>query len=204
MASPELFWCQPDELEVRVQLFAIMLGDQLLASASARSKSKRHGRHGAAKKSQVAPSRPESPSCFSSAHQDPMLSLCLSPAILNAHGAEYMKEIYDFAMAKSPKMENYMKATYETLLNTADHVNMMAAVFFYVSWHLECSEETGEINMTTTNVTERSLLKTLKFDIDSLTEIYDATLAFERGRNEMTTMKSFVHSLVTAHYKRVA
>lgn len=115
-----------------------------------------------------------------------------------------MKEIHDFAMARSPKMERYMKATYTALLNTTDHVNMMAAIFFYVSWHLECSEETGEIHMNAKNATQNSILNTFKFDKETLNEIYDATYAFERGRNEMTTMKSFVHSLVTAHYKRVA
>ena len=204
MSSPELFWRQPDPLEVRVQLFAIMLGDQRLASAAAQSKSSRHGRRGSAKKVQVTPSRPESPSCFWNADQDPILSLCLSPSTLSARGGAYMKEIHDFAMARSPKMERYMKATYTALLNTTDHVNMMAAIFFYVSWHLECSEETGEIHMNAKNATQNSILNTFKFDKETLNEIYDATYAFERGRNEMTTMKSFVHSLVTAHYKRVA
>lgn len=204
MSSPELFWRQPDDLEVRVQLFAIMLGDQFLASAAAQSKSSRQGRRGSAKKTQTAP-RPESPSCFNNIHHDPMLSLCLSPLRLNAHGTEYMREIYTFALACSPKMERYMKTTYETLLSTTDQAIMMAAIFFYVSWHFEYNEETGEIssNKKIKNLPRGSLVETLNFDMDTLNEIYDAAYAFERGRNEMTTMKSFVHSLVTNHYKRV-
>lgn len=204
MSSPELFWRQPDPLEVRVQLFAIMLGDQLLASAAAQSKSSRHGRRASAKKTQTTP-RPESPSCFTNIDHDPMLSLCLSPSQLNAHGTEYMKEIHAFVLACSPKMERYMKTTYEALLSTTDHAIMMAAIFFYVSWHFEYNEETGEIfkNEKVMNLPHGNLLETLNFDIDTLNEIYDAAYAFERGRNEMTTMKSFVHSLVTNHYKRV-
>lgn len=205
MSSPELFWRQPDPLEVRVQLFAIMLGDQLLASASAQSKSSRHTRRGSAKKISSTPPRPESPSCFHSIDHDSMLSLCLSPSQLNAHGVEYMKEIHTFVSACSPKMERYMKTTYESLLSTTDHAIMMAAIFFYVSWHFEYNEETGGIsnNEKVKNLPHGSLLETLNFDMDTLNEIYDAAYAFERGRNEMTTMKSFVHSLVTNHYKRV-
>jgi hypothetical protein len=203
MSSPELFWCEPDPLEVRVQLLAIMLGDQLIASASVHSKSNRHGRSTSAKKATTPKRRPPSPSCFS-ADQDTMLSLCLSPTILNERGTKYMKEIYDFALARSPNMESYMKTSYGALLTTEDHVIMMAAIFVYVCWHLECNEETGVIQMNAKNATQDSLLKTLTFDTETLNEIYDATFAFERGRNEMTTMKSFVHSLVTAHYKRVA
>lgn len=205
MSSPELFWRQPDALEVRVQLFAIMLGDQLLASASAQSKSSHHGRRGSANKTKTTPPRPESPSCFNNINHDQMLLLCLSPLQLNAHGTEYMREIHTFAMACSPKMERYMKTSYEALLSTADHAIMMAAIFFYVSWHFEYNEETRGItnNKKVKNLPRGSLVETLNFDSDTLNEIYDAAFAFERGRNEMTTMKSFVHSLVTNHYKRV-
>lgn len=202
MSEPELSWQKPDQLEIDIQLFAIMLQDQLLCTRAASTKASRIPRKQATKQADTLAPRPKSPSCFERITSDVMLELCIFENHLKQKGREYMQEIYDFALTRSPKMEKHMQNTYASLLTTSDHVLMMAAIFFYIKWHLLCDTDTGTVQMKDT-LAPNSFLRQLHFDVQTLGEIYEAAYAFERGRNEMTTMKSFVHTLVINHFKRV-
>ena len=200
MQAPTLFFEEPDADEVRVQLFAIMLGDQILCSTAAQKGSKPRKK---TTETGTTQRRPESPSCMDRAKRDTMLRFALWPDWLQQNGAECMKEIVDYAMKTSPKMEEYMKDSYKVLLETDDHLLMMAAIFFYIYWLCDYDSQTRQV-LSRKQPPQNSFLHS-KFVLDPKTvaNLCDACYAFERGRDQMTSFPSFVHTFVTNHFKRV-
>ena len=199
---PSLYFEEPSLDEVRVQWFAIMLGDQILCSHAAAMKFS-HGKKRAKQKQTSQDCRPISTSCLDSVVSDPLLHFTLWPDWLDANGARCMKEVVAYAMRTSPKMEQYMKDAYDTLLQTEDHLYMMAAIFFYISWLCSYDAQTKTVTARRDPPPNSFLQTYLKLDNTTLAEICSACYAFERGRDQMTSFPSFVHTLVTNHFKRV-
>lgn len=195
-----LYFEEPSADEVRVQWFAIMLGDQILCSAAAAQK---FAKRRAAKKEEGASSTSSSVSCLSKVTADPMLEFTLWPGWLDANGGACMREIVDYAKKTSPKMEQYMLDAYATLLQTEDHLYMMAAIFYYVSWMCTYDPQTSTITARKAPPPHSFLRTYLILDATTTKEVCAACYDFERGRNQMTSFPSFVHTLVTNHYKRV-
>ena len=199
--QPELSWQTIDETETDIKLFALMLGNLIGCMKAAKEKASRNARGRSSRKAVELPPRPESPSTFSTISEDVMLRLALFPEHLERNGGVFMQEIYTYAMANTKKMESYMADAYDYLLKTKDHAIMLAAICFYVKWHCEYDPDTN-VAILKDNISEQSLIKKLNFDKETVNEICEAAYDFERGRNEITTMRSFLHTLVINHFKR--
>ena len=204
MDPPSLYFEEPSVDEVRVQWFAIMLGDQILCSNAALQKFPIGKTRGPKAKESSKETRSASPSCLTDiGKKDPMLEFTLSPEWLDANGKACVREIVNYAKTTSPKMEQYMLDAYNTLLQTEDHLCMMAAIFFYASWLCTFDPQTSTITGCKAPPPDSFLSTYLVLDHDTKEEICSACYAFERGRNQMTSFPSFVHTLVTNHFKRV-
>lgn len=203
MEPPTLYFEEPNVDEVRVQWFAIMLGDQILCSNAAAQKFAPGKKRTPKAKEEGGGVRCASPSCLTDISKDSMLEFTLSPEWLNANGEACMKEIVDYAKKTSPKMEQYMLDAYNTLLETKDHLYMMAAIFFYASWMCTYDSQTSTITAYKSPPPRSFLTTYLVMDDATKEEVCSACYAFERGRNQMTSFPSFVHTLVTNHFKRV-
>lgn len=213
MDPSTLYFEEPSPDEVRVQLFAIMLGDQILCTTAAQKgwKEKKKGHkpsQGSGSSTQAAPPATQkilelAPSIMDKAKTDSLLSFALWPDWLNENGRAAMKEIVEYALETSPKMEKYMKDAYATLLQTNDHLFMMAAIFMYASWLCEYDAQTKCV-VSHRKLKENSFLATkLLLDKDTITRLCGACYAFERGMDHMTAFSSFVAKFVTDHFKRV-
>lgn len=198
-----LYFEKPSDNEVRVQWFAIMLGDQILCSSAAAQKFPAPKKRAVKVKEPRAQQRSESPSCLTNIGKIPMLEFTLSPEWLNKNGRACMEEIVDYAKKTSPKMEEYMIDAYNTLLKTDDHLYMMAAMFFYASWLCTYDPQTATVTDSQSPPPNSFLSTYLVLDDITKVEICSACYAFERGRNQMTSFSSFVHTLVTNYFKRV-
>ena len=130
--APALYFPDPDEMVVRVQLFGIMLCDQLEASSSAsRSKESRKRRRARV---------PDEAQCFHSPEtkRDPLLRLALyGDDATDRRIMRCAKEVSAYARRQSPDMPAYMRDAYAELTTTEDHVLQLAALYFFVSWHVE-------------------------------------------------------------------
>ena len=201
-ASPALYFPEPDEMVVRVQLFGIMLCDQLEASSSAgkaRGSRKR-------KRARV----PDEAQCFQSptARQDPILRVALyADEETDKNIVRCAKEVCAFANRISPDMPSYMRDAYAELLTTEDHVLQLASIYFFVSWHVDCDPDTLECTPVQARDPESArVLSELAFHANpgSLSELHRACLNFERGVGEASTMMSFVHALVCNRWQSTA
>ncbi|MBM93569.1 MAG: hypothetical protein CMF51_02310 [Legionellales bacterium] len=209
-SSSMLYFEEPSPDEVRVQLFAIMLGDQILCTTAAQKGWKAKKK---AQKTQSGCGMPTSkakgeyseltPSVMERAKEDPLLRFALWPDWLNEHGTAAMREIVEYAFETSPKMEKYMKDAYNTLLQTKDHLFMMAAIFMYASWLCDFDAQTNCV-VSHKTLKENSFLATkLLLDKQTITQLCGACYAFERGMDHMTAFSSFVAKFITNHFKRV-
>lgn len=198
-----LYFEEPSDNEVRVQWFAIMLGDQILCSSAAARKFPLPKKRASKTKESGKQQRSESPSCLTNISRDPLLEFTLSPEWLDKNGRACMEEIVNYAKNASLKMEKYMVDAYNTLLKTEDHLYMMAAMFFYASWLCTFDPQTGTITQCIPAPPNSFLSTYLVLDETTKVEICSACYAFERGQNQMTSFSSFVHTLVTNHFKRV-
>lgn len=195
-----LYFEEPSADDVRVQWFAIMLGDQILCSAAAAQK---FAKKRTPKTGEGATPKSSSVSCLSEIKADPLLEFTLWPDWLNANGKAFMVEIVNYAKKTSPKMEQYMLDAYNTLLQTEDHLYMMAAIFYYVSWMFTYDPQTFTITARNAPPPDSFLRTYLTLDAATTKEVCAACYDFERGRNQMISFPSFVHTLVTNHFKRV-
>lgn len=210
MDTSTLYFEEPSPQEVRVQLFAIMLGDQILCTTAAqkgwkeKKKSQKQSQGVGLQTSNATQVISElTPSIMGHAKADPLLSFALWPDWLNENGAAAMREIVDYAMQTSPKMEKYMKDAYTTLLQTKDHLFMMAAIFMYASWLCEYDAQTKCVVSHQTLKPDSFLATKLLLDEQTITHLCGACYAFERGMDHMTAFSSFVAKFVTNHFKRV-
>ena len=210
MESSTLYFEEPSADEVRVQLFAIMLGDQILCTSAAqkgwkaKKKAVKPHQNSSVQSSSVIPTNTDlTPSIMERASGDALLRFALWPQWLNEHGRDAMQEIVSYAFKTSPKMEKYMKVAYNTLLQTDDHLFMMAAIFMYASWMCEYDTQTKCI-VSQKPLEKNSFLATkLVLDSQTMTHLCGACYAFERGKDHMTAFSSFVAIFVTNHFKRV-
>ena len=123
-SSPALYFPDPDEMVVRVQLFGIMLCDQLEASASA-GKAKDSRKR---KRARV----PDEAQCFQSsvARQDPILRLALyADEQTDQNIVRYAKEVCAYALRISPDMPAYMRDAYAELLTGGSRA-ALASIYF--------------------------------------------------------------------------
>ena len=202
-SAPQLYFPDPDEMVVRVELFGIMLCDQLEASASVGVRAKDSRKR---KRAKVPPEA----QCFHSkvASEDPILRLALyADSETDSKIVRYAKEVCAFAHRQSPDMPPYQRDAYDELLTTNDHILQLAAVYFFVSWHVDCDPDTNECTLVRSeDGAAARLLDELGFDgnMKAMYDVHNACSHFERGTGEASTMMSFVHTLVCNRWKEVA
>lgn len=195
---------EPSAEEVRVQLYAIMLGEQLLCCSAAKKKVKRQKKQ--TKPQAGVDERPPSPSCMDLCEGQPMLEWTLRQfqEWVRRDGKRSVGEIVSYAVSVSPKMEKYMHEAYNSLLQTRERNHLMASIFFYMSWFFYYDDKIHEITPLRP-IPKESFLHEKFFNFDQATqlEICAACFAFERGRHSMTSFSSFVHTVVINHWMRV-
>lgn len=201
--GPKLFFEQPDAGQVRVQLFGIMLGNQILRNRAAAQKGGAKTKRKAPDGMEGQPPRQKSDSIMNKAKEDTLLRFALWPEWLNKNGKSSIREIVDFAMQTSPKMESFMIEAYNHLLETDDHLCMMAAIFFYIYWWCDFDHQTESLLSRKPSPPDSFLSTTLVLDEETVRNMCSACYAFERGQRKMTSFPSFVHTFVTMHFKRV-
>lgn len=201
-SAPELTFAPPDELEVRKQLFGIMLGDQLEATNSvARSKDSRKRKRDAV---------PQNSLCFQgeAVLADPILRLALySDPKTDADIARLSVCICDYVRRTSTSTPSYVRDAYAALAKTEDHILQLASIFFFVYWHIQCNADTGVCSLAPSeDAAARRMLRELGYadNQDAMLCLHTACSRFEKGVGDATTMMSFVHTMVCNRWKRIA
>lgn len=203
-SSSALSFAHPDPLEVRKQLFGIMLCDQLEASNSVSVKTVESRKR---KRDHVPPS---AAACFQGpiVAADPVLRLALF------HDAKAQKTLTDGARAvvayvqqTSPNMPIYIRDAYTALQHTKDHILQLASLYFFVYWHVHHDPLQHRFTLVPPKDDGAArLLCSLGFDNnqDAMANVHEACTGFERGRGDVSTMMSFVHTLVCTRWKKIA
>lgn len=201
-AAPVLSFASPDEIDVRKQLFGIMLGDQLEATNSvARSKESRK------RKRDVVP---ESALCFQGkvVASDPVLRLALySDAKTDADIVRLSVSVCDFVRRTSVDIPLYMRDAYAALAKTEDHILQLASIYFFVYWHIVCDPDTDLCTLVSSDDAKaQEMLRELNYanNQSAMLCVYNACSNFEHGVGSATTMMSFVHTMVCDRWKRLA
>lgn len=201
--APALSFDSPDDIEVHKQLFGIMLGDQLSASNSvARTKESRK------RKRDTVPS---SAACFQgdAVRNDPVLRLALySDAKTDADIVRLSTGVCDFVRRTSGNIPSYMRDAYAALAKTVeDHILQLAAIYFFVYWHIDCNPDTDLCTLVRSDDAKaRDMLCELNYENNqsAMLCVHRACSNFEHGVGDATTMMSFVHTMVCNRWKRIA
>ena len=203
-SSSALSFAQPDPLEVRKRLFGIMLGDQLEASNSVpittgESRKRKRDRVPAA-----------AAACFQgpTVAADPVLRLALfHDAKAQAKLADGSRAVVAYVQRTSPDIPVYVRDAYTALQHTDDHILQLASLYFFVYWHVHYDPLEHQFTLTPPKDPEGArLLQSLGFDAnqDAMASVHAACSGFERGRGDVSTMMSFVHTLVCMRWKKLA
>lgn len=200
--SKTLWFPEPRVADVRVQLFGIMLGEQLNAISCALHKHKKTRRDKANSVPYSPPDYKEI-SCFDPdlLRSDPILKIALLHKEFENPTA-YAEAVYDYAKKTSTKMPMYMHKAYTEFTKSSEIVLHLAGVYFYVSWHTEFCNDTGEISLRKMpDIFERIGFSN---NMDALRDVHDLVEKYEKGKNNMTSMIDFVNKLVNFRWKKIA
>ena len=202
-AASSLTFASPDDMDVRQQLFGILLCDQLEAANSVpRTKDSRKR-----KTSQVpaAAARCFQEGCVA---KDPLLRLALfSDKETDARIVRHSHAVCAFVRRVNPALPAYIRDAYTALADTTDHLLQLASVFFFVYWFTDCDEDSQVCTLRVpADPQARALLKALNFRAHpgALSRVHAACRDYEYGKTGMHTMLSFVHSMVGNHWKAMA
>ena len=197
-----LWFPEPCVDDVRVQLFGIMLGEQLNAMSHAMRKHKKSHREKASAVAYVPPDYQET-SCFDVhlLRRDPILKLALLHEDFDDPSA-FAREVYEYAKRTSDKMPMYMHKAYEEFTKSSEIVLHLAGVYFFVSWHTDFHGDTGEIYLRQMP----DIFEHIGFreNTDALQDVHFLVEKFEKGKMNMTSMIDFVNKLVNNRWKKVA
>lgn len=202
-SAPVLSFAPPEEIEVRKQLFGTMLCDQLEATNSvARTKESRK------RKIARVPDYASQWCQGSNIKKDPLLRLALfSDADTDKEISQSCKIICDYVRRTSSNMPSYMRDAYAALAKTEDHILQIAAIYFFVYWHIDYDYDTDICTLKRSDdVKARQLLRQLGFKNhqSAMLCLHRACTNFEHGKDEVSTMMSFVHTLVCTRWKKIA
>lgn len=201
-ATKALWFPEPCVEDVRVQLFGIMLDEQLKAITHALQKHKKTHREKSTAVAYVPPDYQET-SCFDVhlLRNDPILKLALVHEEYRDL-SPFAKEVYEYAKRTSDKMPMYMHRAYEKFTETSEFVLHLAGVYFFVSWHTDFHSDTGEIFLKQMpDMFERIGFRE---NTDALQDVHFLVEKFEKGKMNMTSMIDFVNKLVNNRWKKVA
>lgn len=202
-SAPVLSFAPPEEIEVRKQLFGTMLCDQLEATNSvARTKESRKRK--IARVPDYASQWCQGPNI----KKDPLLRLALfSDADTDKEISQSCKIICDYVRRTSSDMPSYMRDAYAALAKTEDHILQIAAIYFFVYWHVDYDYDTDICTLKKSDDAKaRQLLRQLGFknNQSAMLCLHRACTNFEHGRDDVSTMMSFVHTLVCRRWKKIA
>ena len=86
--------------------------------------------------------------------------------------------------------------------NSSEIVLHLAGVYFFVSWHTDFCDDTGEISLREMpDMFERIGFRE---DMDALNDVHFLVKKYEKGKMNMTSMIDFVNKLVNNRWKKVA
>ena len=202
MSSSSLSFAPPDDMEVRWQLFGILLCDQFEAANSVpRTKDSR--------KRKVAEVPEPAARCFQEGvSEDPVLRLALfSDPKTDADIIRHSNAVCDYVLRTSPKLPAYIRDAYTALKDTEDHILQIACLYFFVYWFTEYDEDSGECTLRRPEDAQaRQTLEALGFrgDASALLYVRTACRDYEYGKAGVTTMTSFVHTTVGHRWRRLA
>ena len=203
-SSSALSFAQPDPLEVRKRLFGIMLGDQLEASNSVPITTGESRK----RKRDCVPAA--AAACFQGPagrlHEFGAGLALFHDAKAQAKLADGSRAVVAYVQRTSPDIPVYVRDAYTALQHTDDHILQLASLYFFVYWHVHYDPLEHQFTLMPPNDPEGArLLRSLGFDAnqDAMASVHAACSGFERGRGDVSTMMSFVHTLVCMRWKKL-
>ena len=189
-------------MEVRKQLFGILLCDQFeAANAVPRTKDSR--------KRKISQVPHAAARCFQEGMSaDPVLRLALftDPAT-DASIVRHSNAVCDFVRRTSPNQPAYIRDAYKALRNTEDHILQLACIYFFVYWFVDRAEDSNTCVLRQPQDPQaRRTLTALGFrdHPSALLCVHTACKDYEYGKAGVTTMTSFVHTMVGNRWRRLA
>ena len=153
---------------------------------------------------------PPAAACFQGATvaADPVLRLALfHDAEADARLVAGARQVVAYVQRTSPNMPMYMRDAYTALQHTEDHILQLAALYFFVYWHVQCDAACHRFTLTPpADPAGAALLDSFGFagQQSAMASVHAACAGFERGRGDVSTMMSFVHTLVCTRWKALA